>query len=69
MDGYATHDVLNQPGALEGYNAYAGDQALVEAARVFGRDMQREPESIHPYATQPQDLDTLAIVERARAGG
>jgi len=31
--------------------------------------MQREPESIHPYATQPQDLDTLAIVERARAGG
>jgi len=38
MDGYATHEVLNQPGALEGTNAYAGDQALVEAARVFGAD-------------------------------
>ncbi len=38
MDGFATHEVLNQPGALEGYNAYAGDQALVEAARVFGAD-------------------------------
>ncbi len=36
MDGYATHEVLNQPGALEGYNAYAGDQALVEATSVFG---------------------------------
>jgi len=36
MDGYATHEVLNQPGALEDYNAYAGDQALVEATRVFG---------------------------------
>ena len=38
MDGYATHEVLNQPGALEGYNAYGGDQALVAAARVFGAD-------------------------------
>lgn len=38
MDGYATHEVLNQPGALENYNAYAGDQALVEAVRVFGAD-------------------------------
>ena len=38
MDRYATHEVLNQPGALESYNAYAGDQALVEAVRVFGAD-------------------------------
>ena len=34
--GYATHEVLNQPGALEDYNAFAEDTALVEAARVFG---------------------------------
>ncbi len=34
--GYATHDVLNQAGALANYNAYAGDTALTEAARVFG---------------------------------
>ena len=34
--GYATHDVLNQPGALAGYNAYAGDAALTEAVQVFG---------------------------------
>ncbi len=38
MDGFATHEVLNQPGALEGYNAYRGDQALVEATRVFGAE-------------------------------
>ena len=26
--GYATHEVLNQPGALEDYNAFAQDQPL-----------------------------------------
>jgi putative acyl-CoA dehydrogenase len=36
--GYATHEVLNQPGALAGYNAYRGDKALAEAARVFGAE-------------------------------
>ena len=38
MDGFATHDVLNQPGALEDYNALAGDPALTEATRVFGAE-------------------------------
>lgn len=36
--GYATHEVLNQPGALTDYNAYAGDKPLVEAMKVFGAD-------------------------------
>ena len=36
--GFATHDVLNQPGALADYNAYADDKPLVEAVRVFGGD-------------------------------
>jgi putative acyl-CoA dehydrogenase len=34
--GYATHEVLNQPGALEEYNAFAQDQPLVEATLAFG---------------------------------
>jgi putative acyl-CoA dehydrogenase len=36
--GFATHDVLNQPGALEDYNAYSDDKPLVEAVREFGAD-------------------------------
>ncbi|QCI69475.1 acyl-CoA dehydrogenase [Phreatobacter stygius] len=36
--GYATHEVFNQSGSLADYNAFAGDTALVEAARVFGTD-------------------------------
>ena len=36
--GYATHEVLNQPGSLAGYNAFSGDKALVEAVAVFGAD-------------------------------
>ena len=32
---YATHEVLNQPGALENYNAFGGDKALTEAAQAF----------------------------------
>jgi putative acyl-CoA dehydrogenase len=36
--GYATHEVLNQAGPLANYNAFAGDVALVEAAKVFGAD-------------------------------
>ncbi len=31
----ASHDVLNQAGALVGYDAYSADTALVEAIRVF----------------------------------
>ncbi len=34
--GDATHEVLNQPGALENYNAYAEDVPLTEAVRAFG---------------------------------
>jgi putative acyl-CoA dehydrogenase len=33
---YATHEVLNQPGELSGFNAYENDFALREAMRVFG---------------------------------
>ncbi len=36
--GYATHEVLNQPGALHDTNAYAEDRPLVEAVGVFGAD-------------------------------
>lgn len=34
--GYATHEVLNQPGAFHNYDAYRGDAALGEAVRTFG---------------------------------
>ena len=37
-EGFATHEVMNQPGALEDYNAFAGDEPLIEAVRVFGAD-------------------------------
>ena len=32
--GYATHEVLNQAGALADYDAYGDDKALVEAVGV-----------------------------------
>ena len=25
VSGFATHELMNQPGALENYNAYSGD--------------------------------------------
>lgn len=40
--GYATHEVLNQAGALVDYNAYSDDKALVEAIGVFGADWANE---------------------------
>lgn len=40
--GYATHEVLNQAGALEDYNAYTEDKPLVEAVAVFGADWAAE---------------------------
>ena len=36
--GFATHEVLNQAGALQDYDAYSRDRPLVEAVRVFGGD-------------------------------
>jgi putative acyl-CoA dehydrogenase len=36
--GFATHEVSNQPGALEEYDAYGNDKPLVEAVRVFEAD-------------------------------
>ena len=33
---YATHEVLNQAGALEDYDAYARDRPLAEAVEAFG---------------------------------
>jgi putative acyl-CoA dehydrogenase len=40
--GYATHEVLNQTGTFDGYNAYWGDQALCAAMRVFEADWADE---------------------------
>jgi putative acyl-CoA dehydrogenase len=37
-EGYATHDVSNQPGSLCDYNAFSQDRALLGAARAFGAD-------------------------------
>ena len=36
--GYANHEVLNQPGALDNYNAFAEDAPLSEAIGAFGAD-------------------------------
>jgi len=38
MCGYATHEVLNQPGAMGEVNLYTTDAALRAAMRVFGAD-------------------------------
>ena len=40
--GYATHEVLNQAGALADYDAYANDNPLVQAMKVFGADWSDE---------------------------
>ena len=40
--GYATHEVLNQAGALADYDAYTDDKPLVEAVKVFGADWASE---------------------------
>jgi hypothetical protein len=40
--GYATHDVLNQPGALAYYNAINADKPLVEAMPTLGADWARD---------------------------
>jgi putative acyl-CoA dehydrogenase len=40
--GYATHEVLNQTGTFDGYDAYWGDQALCAAMRVFEADWADE---------------------------
>jgi putative acyl-CoA dehydrogenase len=40
--GYATHEVLNQAGALADYDAYANDNPLVQAMKVFGADWADE---------------------------
>ncbi|MFV8835074.1 acyl-CoA dehydrogenase family protein [Aquisalimonas sp.] len=39
---HRTHAVLNQPGDLVNYNAYTGDQALVEAVRAYGGNWARD---------------------------
>lgn len=36
MSGYATHEVLNQPPAFAGFNAYLGDAALRDAVAAYG---------------------------------
>ena len=37
-DGYATHEVLNQPGILADYNAFTTDRPLTEAVQALGAD-------------------------------
>lgn len=41
--GYATHEVMNQPMALEDCNLYLADKPLREAVHVFGADWAAEP--------------------------
>jgi putative acyl-CoA dehydrogenase len=41
--GYATHEVLNQPGPFDDYNAYSEDKPLVAAIRAFEADWADEP--------------------------
>ena len=36
MDGYATHEVLNQPGALHDIDLFSSDRPLMEAVAAFG---------------------------------
>ena len=36
--GFATHEVLNQAGALQNYDAFSSDKPLVEAVHAFGAD-------------------------------
>ncbi len=36
MSGYATHEVLNQPGDLIDFNAFTSDSALCSAMEIFG---------------------------------
>lgn len=36
--GFATHEVMNQPSALENYDLYSGDKPLRDAVRVFGAE-------------------------------
>src|SRR5262245_13962151 len=36
--GYATHEVMNQPGSLVDGNLYSGDKPLRDAVHVFGAD-------------------------------
>ena len=38
LDGYSTHDVMNQPGVLLDYNAFTTDRPLTEAVKAFGAD-------------------------------
>jgi len=40
---YTTHEVLNQPGPLHDYDAYAADVPLTEAVRAFGADWADAP--------------------------
>ena len=42
MSGYATHEVTNQAGALEDYNAFTSDAPLCDAVRAFGAEWANE---------------------------
>jgi Adaptive response protein AidB N-terminal domain len=68
--GYATHEVLNQAGALANYNAYTDDKPLVEAVKVFGADWASETlrrTGTHVGSEKVQYLARVAITT-ARQG-
>ena len=43
MTGYATHEVMNQPGALEDHDLYSADKPLRDAKHAFGAVVARGP--------------------------
>ena len=40
--GFATHEVMNQSGALANYDAFSEDKPLVQAIRAFGADWSQD---------------------------
>ncbi|MBV9118895.1 MAG: acyl-CoA dehydrogenase family protein [Acetobacteraceae bacterium] len=58
--GYATHEVLNQAGALHDYNAFTDDIPLVETARVFGAGWAEPDLSRAGALTGGERVQTLA---------
>ena len=58
--GYATHEVLNQAGALQDYNTFTEDRPLVEAARAFGAGWAEPDLSRAGALTGGEHVQTLA---------
>jgi putative acyl-CoA dehydrogenase len=58
--GYATHEVLNQAGALQDYNTFTEDRPLVEAARALGAGWAEPDLSRAGALTGGEHVQTLA---------